>query len=422
MTTAYIDPTAGFNSFAFQARTDDIGTPVDDADGEDLRAVLGILTPGIIAPAAGFRVSPDSGLDITVGAGVAFTDLAIIAGQDLGQGQYLVRLGDALTTITIEAADLSNPRIDQIWVVALDDQYDSTGLVLARLAVTKGTPAASPSAPGPDAAWKAHLLLANVLVAAGVTVINAGDITDQRTFAESALVSGGYVPTGALIDFAGTVAPAGFLLADGAAVSRSTYARLFAAIGVGWGAGNGSTTFNVPDIRGRIKIGAGGTPALAVAATAGTWNHTHTGASHTHGVGTLAVPDHASHTHGRGTLAVPDHATHSHAGGSHTHSFSDSFTTGTGATSTQQHPASGIGTTHSTSGHTHSGTAAGTTGAGSATTGTGGPTTHGTITGDTATGGPTTHGALTGATAADGTGATGTANPPVAAVLAIVKT
>jgi hypothetical protein len=66
----------------------------------------------------------------------------------------------------------------------------------------------------------------------------------------------------------GGAAPAGWLLCDGAAVSRSTYASLFAAIGTTHGAGNGSTTFNVPDLRSRYPMGAGAGPGLT-ARTAG---------------------------------------------------------------------------------------------------------------------------------------------------------
>lgn len=65
------------------------------------------------------------------------------------------------------------------------------------------------------------------------------------------------VPSGVSLDFAGTSIPDGFLLEDGTAVSRTTFARLFAAIGVLWGVGDGSTTFNLPDIRGRMILGAG---------------------------------------------------------------------------------------------------------------------------------------------------------------------
>lgn len=55
--------------------------------------------------------------------------------------------------------------------------------------------------------------------------------------------------------FAMNSAPAGFLKANGAAVSRTTYANLFAAIGTTYGAGNGSTTFNLPDLRGEFVRG-----------------------------------------------------------------------------------------------------------------------------------------------------------------------
>lgn len=63
------------------------------------------------------------------------------------------------------------------------------------------------------------------------------------------------VPTGAGIDWYTTVAPSGFLLCDGSAVSRTTFAALFAVLGTIWGPGDGSTTFNLPDTRGRVIVG-----------------------------------------------------------------------------------------------------------------------------------------------------------------------
>ena len=64
-------------------------------------------------------------------------------------------------------------------------------------------------------------------------------------------------PIGTPCAFAGSVVPDTFLLCDGSAVSRATYSDLFSAIGITWGAGDGSTTFNVPDFRGRVLVGAG---------------------------------------------------------------------------------------------------------------------------------------------------------------------
>jgi microcystin-dependent protein len=58
------------------------------------------------------------------------------------------------------------------------------------------------------------------------------------------------VPAGSVVQFARNTAPTGWLKANGAAVSRTTYATLFAAIGTTFGVGDGSTTFNLPDLRG----------------------------------------------------------------------------------------------------------------------------------------------------------------------------
>jgi len=66
----------------------------------------------------------------------------------------------------------------------------------------------------------------------------------------------GLVPSGALMDFAMAQAPAGWLVCDGSEVSRSEFAALFTALGTVWGAGNGTTTFNLPDLRGEFRRGA----------------------------------------------------------------------------------------------------------------------------------------------------------------------
>nr|DAH42896.1 MAG TPA: tail collar fiber protein [Caudoviricetes sp.] len=64
------------------------------------------------------------------------------------------------------------------------------------------------------------------------------------------------LPHGMIVAHAGKTVPDGFLLCNGAAVSRKTYAKLFEAIGELWGAGDGSTTFNLPDSDGRVLQGA----------------------------------------------------------------------------------------------------------------------------------------------------------------------
>lgn len=84
----------------------------------------------------------------------------------------------------------------------------------------------------------------------------------------------------------------GWLVCDGAPVSRTDFANLFAAIGTVWGIGDGSTTFNVPDFRNRVLIGVGTHPLGTVGGSATQTLSTANLASHTH---TLNDPGH-SHT------------------------------------------------------------------------------------------------------------------------------
>jgi len=86
-----------------------------------------------------------------------------------------------------------------------------------------------------------------------------------NTFPRQAITAAPYAafanngtPAGGVIAFAGTNPPAGWLLCDGSAVLRTTYARLFAAVGTAWGSGDGTTTFNLPDLRGLFLRGVNG--------------------------------------------------------------------------------------------------------------------------------------------------------------------
>lgn len=84
------------------------------------------------------------------------------------------------------------------------------------------------------------------------------------------------LPVGSIIAYAGAVAPTGYLLCDGSAVSRTTYADLFAVLSTTYGAGDGLNTFNLPDFRGRTPIGAGtgsGLAARSLGQTVGAETH-----------------------------------------------------------------------------------------------------------------------------------------------------
>lgn len=105
----------------------------------------------------------------------------------------------------------------------------------------------------------------------------------------------------------GGAAPAGWLVCDGSAVSRTTYANLFAVIGTTFGAGDGSTTFNVPDLRGRGPIGSGTGSGLTARTTGqqlGNETHAMTNAelvNHTHSItdpGHLHTVTDPGHVHG----------------------------------------------------------------------------------------------------------------------------
>jgi microcystin-dependent protein len=109
------------------------------------------------------------------------------------------------------------------------------------------------------------------------------------------------VPPAAIMPYAGATAPDHWLLCNGAQVNRVAYKRLFDIITTTYGAGDGSTTFNLPDLRQRFPLGkaAAGTGAV-LGSTGGAIDHTHSGGSHTHGAGTLATDSHnhsMAHTH-----------------------------------------------------------------------------------------------------------------------------
>ena len=160
----------------------------------------------------------------------------------------------------------------------------------------------------------------------GVTPIAGGDLSTQDYVT---IAMAGAVSIGQMWLWAGAAGspPNGWLLCNGQAVSRGTYSALFSIIGTTFGAGNGTSTFNLPDMRGRFPLGANGN---AVGATGGSILHSHSQPTHTH---TTEVHSHssASHSHDIGlTDADSGHqhtqgdtgsvAAHTHTGPSHTHS------------------------------------------------------------------------------------------------------
>jgi microcystin-dependent protein len=128
----------------------------------------------------------------------------------------------------------------------------------------------------------------------GPLLIVVGRVTGVDTF----------TPIGALMPFAGSSAtiPSGWLLCDGSAVSRTTFAGLFAVVGTTYGAGNGSTTFNLPSLTDRIPVGSGNTYSRGT----------------TGGAATVALSSSQMPSHSHSFSGSAD------SGGSHSHSLSGS--------------------------------------------------------------------------------------------------
>lgn len=126
------------------------------------------------------------------------------------------------------------------------------------------------------------------------------------------------VPTGVINQFTGEIPPNGYLLCQGQAVSRTDYIDLFNVIGSKYGAGDGSTTFNIPDLRGRVPVGLN--PSDNDFKTLGS-----KGGEKAH---TLTAQEMPSHNHSA-TLTINSGGAHTHSAssnntGAHTHSVSGS--------------------------------------------------------------------------------------------------
>ena len=146
---------------------------------------------------------------------------------------------------------------------------------------------------------------------------------------DSAIAGAPSVPAGAVMPFAMVSPPSGWLVANGAAVSRTTYSTLFSAIGTTFGSGDGLTTFNLPDLRGEFIRGVDSGRGVDVGRQLGS-AQTDQNKSHTH-TGTAA--SNGAHTH----------TTHGH----NNNSYNNNATAGGGS------EIAGGGTTGSAGAHTH---------------------------------------------------------------------
>jgi microcystin-dependent protein len=175
--------------------------------------------------------------------------------------------------------------------------------------------------------WRSiNVRLVNVVgLTSGEVQIKAPDVANAQVILPSASgtlalqseVAAVALPVGSIIDFAGAAAPTGWLMCNAQAVSRASYAALYAALGGAaspYGQGDGTSTFNVPDLRGRVtagpdagqnrlnivnnnNLGASGGEGTTVLSTAHLAAHAHSGPSHAH-----TIPSHAHTASGTGLV------------------------------------------------------------------------------------------------------------------------
>lgn len=108
-------------------------------------------------------------------------------------------------------------------------------------------------------------------------VLPIDDISTTSTKKITMLTIGQYVlPAGVIVSYISNTIPNGWLLCDGSAVSRTTYSRLYAAVGTTYGAGNGTTTFNLPNLKGKVPVGRDSSDSsfTPLATAGGEKNHT----------------------------------------------------------------------------------------------------------------------------------------------------
>lgn len=125
-----------------------------------------------------------------------------------------------------------------------------------------------------------------------------------------------YVPSGSIMQFAGASVPSGWLLCNGDPVSRTTYANLFTAIGTTYGVGNGTTTFNLPNLKGKVPVGRDSSITAF-----NTLNNQGGAATRTIAVANLPAHNHGLNSH---THTISHGHTASGSGGSHNHTATSS--------------------------------------------------------------------------------------------------
>lgn len=180
-------------------------TGVPDVDQEELRlAATALLRPGYLpsmidqtANASAFNVRQDTGsnLQLKIGSGTTKKDGYVVLGTAAGQGAYIVRLDATTKTITVPAADATNPARYGVYLYIDDAAYSGTASrAYANVACIRGTPAGSPTTPGPLATYSAYALLWEFQLAANATAVT-NTILDNTTISTDRRIPSSRTPT-----------------------------------------------------------------------------------------------------------------------------------------------------------------------------------------------------------------------------------
>lgn len=231
---------------------------VEADEGNALAYRLANATSGLPFLGGGAATLPTAA---TVGT-AGITDLAVTTAKIAAGAVTATELGTGAVTSakildgTIATADFAGGAVDAtalgtgaVTSAKILDGTIATGDIAA-LAITTAllnTDAVTAAKIAADAVGSSEL---------ADNAVDTAAIADGAVTAAKLASGTGTVPTGVMLEYGGVTAPSGYLMCDGTAVSRTTYAALFTAIGVAFGAGNGSTTFNVPDYRGRVGLGS----------------------------------------------------------------------------------------------------------------------------------------------------------------------
>jgi microcystin-dependent protein len=205
--------------------------------------------------------------------------VSVSAGTLYGDG--IVSVNSAAKTVA-----MTTPVNGQWYLIALRRTWATNSVELVAIAgatTTTATPATVPtsyptinSTPGVLTDQPISWAWCN---SANLTVI----VSDLR---KTPMKQSETIPTGFIMPYAGSTAPTGWLIADGSALSRITYADLYSVIGTTYGVGNGTTTFNIPDLRTRVPAGKSAAGTFAIL-----------GASGGNETKSLAIGEMPTHTH-----------------------------------------------------------------------------------------------------------------------------